>query len=534
MRFSGKLFAAFVALTALLVAACASTPDPTATTRPNPTATPRPSATAVPPTATVEPSMPAMPEPVAFSLVSGWYQDGGVEYYDFGMNTPLTNGQPLTAPIYVFIHGMNADGTPDFVEGQHNIVDVVPGDEGYSDLWEVILVTVPDGYEPDSIRSMDELMAAGYDMMAAGILVNCPIVPEGSTFEGDEQLTQGWYKGEDVYYPDFGMNPATAIPIWAFITGMDADGNPQFVEGQRNVIDSVPGDVGYSAFWRVNLVVVPAGYEANSIRSAHDVMNSGYEIIETDLMVNCPVTEVEEAMASMPGPTAFSLVSGWYQDRGVEYYDFGMNTPLTNGQPLTAPIYAFIYGMNADGTPDFVAGQHNIVDVVPGDEGYSDLWEVILVTVPQDYQPDSIRSMDELMAAGYDMMAAGILVNCPIVPEGSTFEGDEELTQGWYKGEEVYYPDFGMNPVTAIPIWAFITGMDADGNPQFVEGQRNVIDSVPGDAGYSAFWRVNLVVVPEGYEANSIRSAHDVMDSGYEIIETDLMVNCPVTEVEAA
>jgi hypothetical protein len=88
------------------------------------------------------------------TLVSGWFRDRQVRYYDFGDNTKLASGSLVqTAPIYVFIHGMNADGTPDFVQGQHNIVDVVPGDAGYSDLWQVMMVTVPADYEPDSIRS---------------------------------------------------------------------------------------------------------------------------------------------------------------------------------------------------------------------------------------------------------------------------------------------------------------------------------------------------------------------------------------------
>ena len=195
------------------------------------------------------------------------------------------------APIWAFITGMGADGTPNFVDGQHNVVDVVLGDAGYSDLWEVHLVTVPDGYEPDSITSKGELDAAGLEMTKPGLFVNCPVVPAGSSLANHEMLTAGWYRGANVYYPDFGPNPPAAIPIWAFITGMDASGNPQFVAGQRNVIDSRPGDPGYSAFWRVNLVQVPDGYMANTLKSAADVVASGYEITQTDLMVNCPVVE---------------------------------------------------------------------------------------------------------------------------------------------------------------------------------------------------------------------------------------------------
>jgi hypothetical protein len=230
------------------------------------------------------------PAAQAMRLVSGWYRDQQVKYYDFGMNSPHTGGSVATAPIYVLISGMNTDGTPIFVEGQHNIVDAVPGDAGYSDLWQVMLVQAGDDYEPDSIKSKAELDASGLQVTSTDMLVNCPIVPEGTTLEGGEELVQGWYKGEPVFYPDFGANPASAIPIWVFITGMDAQGNPQFVEGQHNIIDAVPSDAGYSAFWRVNLVTVATDYEPDSIKSASDVAASGYEIMQTDMAVNCPVT----------------------------------------------------------------------------------------------------------------------------------------------------------------------------------------------------------------------------------------------------
>jgi hypothetical protein len=233
-------------------------------------------------------------------LVTGWYRDREVKYFDFGDNTKLAAGNTIAAaPIYVFVHGLNADGSPDLVEGQHNIVDVLPGEPGYSDLWQVMMVTVPDGFVPDSIKSKAELDAANLPVTATEMFVNCPIVPAGTTFEDGRELVQGWAKGEEVFYPDFGPNNRSAIPIWVFITGMDAAGNPQFVEGQNNIIDAVPGDAGYSAFWRVNLVTVSAGYEPNSIRSAAGVDASGFPVTQIDMVVNCPVTSVAETAAPL-------------------------------------------------------------------------------------------------------------------------------------------------------------------------------------------------------------------------------------------
>ena len=138
------------------------------------------------------------------------------------------------------------------------------------------------------------------------------------------------------------------------------------------------------------------------------------------------------------------------------------------------------------------------------------------------------------MSMGYDITSTEMFVNCPIVDDGTTLEGGESLVQGWYKGEKVYYPDFGGNIAAAIPIWVFATGVNADGSPQLVEGQNNVIDSVPGNPGYSAFWRVNLVIVDDTYEANSVTSRADIEAMGYEVMQTNLVVNCPVTEYPGA
>jgi hypothetical protein len=129
-RFFATGGAAAVALTLALVAAACAGPEPTATPRPTATPTPEPSP--------------------ALALVDGWYRGQAVEYYDFGTNSPSSGGAVATAPIWAFITGFDAQGNPQLVQGQHNVVDHVPGEAGYSDLWLVMLVTVPEGYVADT------------------------------------------------------------------------------------------------------------------------------------------------------------------------------------------------------------------------------------------------------------------------------------------------------------------------------------------------------------------------------------------------
>ena len=263
----------------------------------------------------------SLPEAKTFDLVAGWVKQQATEYYDFGMQSPLNAATSAVgvAAIYPFVTGI-VDGMPQFVDGHHNVIDVVPGDEGYPDLWEVNLVMVDDSYVANSITSKAGIEAAGFEVVKPGLFVNCPVVGANSTLEEGPELTTGWYRDEPVFYPDFGGNDPLAIPIWVFINGFnddgtpdffegqnniidkvpgdegysdffDDDGNPQFVEGQRNVIDAIPSDDGYSAFWRLNLVVVDAGYVANTLKSADEVAASGFAVMETPLLVNCPVVD---------------------------------------------------------------------------------------------------------------------------------------------------------------------------------------------------------------------------------------------------
>jgi hypothetical protein len=61
---------------------------------------------------------------------------------------------------------------------------------------------------------------------------------------------------------------------------------PERVEGQYNIYDSVPGMPGYSPLWQFNYVVVPRDYERNTLRSEADCLNSGYEILKSTVVEN--------------------------------------------------------------------------------------------------------------------------------------------------------------------------------------------------------------------------------------------------------
>jgi len=55
-------------------------------------------------------------------------------------------------------------------------------------------------------------------------------------------------------------------------------GEPDRVDGQYNIYDSIPGMRKYSPIWQFNYVIVPRDYTPNALRSEKDCLRSGYPI----------------------------------------------------------------------------------------------------------------------------------------------------------------------------------------------------------------------------------------------------------------
>jgi hypothetical protein len=81
----------------------------------------------------------------------------------------------------------------------------------------------------------------------------------------------------------------------------------------------------------------------------------------------------------------------------------------------------------------------------------------------------------------------------------------QPVVLGFYRGETVRYFDFGSIKLKAgnkiSPIWTFTSG---------AAGQRDIIDLVPGRAGYTALWRVNRVTWTDSATPRVLRSAAQV------------------------
>jgi hypothetical protein len=115
---------------------------------------------------------PAMADSISHfqqQATEGFYRGKTIEYLDFGP-LKLKAGNKV-ADIWSVTNG---------VDGQYNIIDVVPGQKAYTPLWDVVLVTWKDGVKPRKLTSAaavrKALRAGQVTMKEAGIVVNCPVI----------------------------------------------------------------------------------------------------------------------------------------------------------------------------------------------------------------------------------------------------------------------------------------------------------------------------------------------------------------------
>jgi hypothetical protein len=188
--------------------------------------------------------------------------------------------------------------------------------------------------------------------------------------------------------------------------------------------------------------------------------------------------------------------------------------------------------------------------VIPGDDGYNDFCRVNAVTVPDEYEASTITSVEALTETGYDIEQTNTIKNCPIIPEGSTASkhyGDDHdeapLVEGWYDGRVVSYFLFeedsyetmdGSVPLSPIYV-GFNTnpGMDGGAASGFVTEEEsaqthNVVATLPGDAGYSPLWMVNVYDNADFESVSDLDSATDATI----LTEGAATVNCPVVSTE--
>jgi len=199
------------------------------------------------------------------------------------------------------------------------------------------------------------------------------------------------------------------------------DGEATPVPGQLPIVDYIPGDHGYSDFWRVVRVDVPADYVANTATSGADLGREGWPTLVTDTVVNCPVVPIGSTATRRRGGEAPGLHRGWYKDQVFHYFTFEeVRLTLVDSQIPIAPLYA-TFNVNPPATgggwPSGMmteagsAQTHAVAGALTAQDGYAPLWSV------QIYDNTQFATVHDLASAqaATVVQADALLWNAPLV-----------------------------------------------------------------------------------------------------------------------
>jgi len=172
------------------------------------------------------------------------------------------------------------------------------------------------------------------------------------------------------------------------------------------VVDAIPGDPGYSDFWRIARVDVPAGYVPGSITSAAQIRDRGWTVTPGTEVIDCPI--VPRGTAGKEGGIATEFV---YRGARVQCLRFERALAIERDRVPTSPIYVTFAGERFRTEAARPPQTHNVVFSVPGDADYSPLWAVHV------YDPRAFDLVHDAETAGRARVVDehGPLVNCPIV-----------------------------------------------------------------------------------------------------------------------
>ncbi len=256
--------------------------------------------------------------------------------------------------------------------------------------------------------------------------------------------------GQRVQYWSFGPAPALAVPIYA-LARRGEDGVLTPLPDHPSVVETIPGDGGYSPFWAVYYVPVTeqyAGERLTSLAAIDEARMMG--LVEAPVrrprVWNCPIVHPDVRLELAPDHlVAPSPV--YYQGRVAALFSFErLEVPMDHDDVPVADVYLLrreggepllegARGVDMTGDGD-TADTNNIFEVGLDDAGYTPLWRAVEVVVPADYKSiDSygddgqadFTSVTDLFTASdagpspvvghvVAWKATAMTINCPIQP----------------------------------------------------------------------------------------------------------------------
>ncbi|MCC7380678.1 MAG: hypothetical protein IT384_02555 [Deltaproteobacteria bacterium] len=259
-------------------------------------------------------------------------------------------------------------------------------------------------------------------------------------FPDEIAYLQGYAAGEKVWYWNVpGPTPRFIAPV--FIV-QKADGTFD----DTPIIDVIPGQIGYTPWWRRVIVKTTSKYKDERIWSRAAV-DEGVRLgileapVATEGVFDCPVVRRETRVELGLGKTA-TPTPVWFNKKRVYWVAFEreVDVPVTEREipalPVYilrrinqgAPLYEFATGVDLNGDAKLNASNNVFARPVTADD-YTPLWYAAFVlTAPELRSVDSpttapgfdLRSEESILAAPSTQVVPPIqeeedtLVNCPI------------------------------------------------------------------------------------------------------------------------
>ncbi len=243
---------------------------------------------------------------------------------------------------------------------------------------------------------VDRFSAAAGHLMVRGAGGELPAAGAPIDFDRPPFVTQGLSPtGAPVRYYNFDVQSATPAVLYRWVKPGTRE-----PAGAPDTVTVLPGEPGYSDFWRLALVDLPAGGPvADPAGLPPATVHLQPQILD------CPIVPVGSRAKLGPVPHALAVRGG---TATCFLFDLAL-TPEPDGTTPTSPIYV-TFAKSGFRTEDGTVQTHNVVFSTPGDLDYSPLWAVHI------YDGRAFaRVHDAASAADAPQVELGPLVNCPIV-----------------------------------------------------------------------------------------------------------------------
>jgi hypothetical protein len=221
--------------------------------------------------------------------------------------------------------------------------------------------------------------------------------------------------GEPALYYHLDVKSTTPAPVYILYR----EGEDKPVQGQLDIIDTLPGEKGYNDFRQVWKVWVPKDYVANTISDAATLLQTGYRTEKTDTLLNMAVVpDKSRARVRFNGGSP-ELQRAWYRGEVAKFFLFDEAPLSVSGDKVpVSPIFdGFTINPGQPGgekefcTDPNSTQTHNVVATMPGDKAYSPLW---LRVVYDSAACASVHNLETALQA--KKVAANVLfINCPMV-----------------------------------------------------------------------------------------------------------------------